>query len=1198
MDDDKHGSPRRRCSRETIPNQLGPYTLHDVLGRGGIGVVVRASHRDGGSPVALKTTRALDPRAVASLRREAFALERLRHPGVVRLLDRDTSDERPWYTMVLHPSETLRDHLARKRGEFDETEFAGAPAFIVADGPGHTTTYPAPPSTIAITTSNTPRIDDTWTDARPCPQIADVDLALGIGLGLAETLAYVHGEGFLHLDLKPDNVLVTEPRTPILFDFGLTRWTVGQLGREDLEQWTTDGGTVHYMAPEQCANEAVDARTDLYALGCLLYELLTGRPPFAGPSPRQIVRQHRETTPDRPAQLAIGVPRELDALVMALLAKSPRDRPSYASDIAARLRQLGARSPFGTQLPRPRSYLYRSNYVGSRVALDDVCRRIDDLEAAAGGVVLLAGDSGVGKTRTLAEASSYGRRRQAVVITDDTRRSSAGRGDPDARTPLQLFASTMRAAVLRSRHGDEPDLDRALRTCARVLAPYEPTLRDISGFDTLLPVPPLPFAQARLRVFEAIAQLLTGLAGERGAIIVLDDVQWADQLSLLALGYLSKRLADDAVPALVVAAFRRDQSFAALDQLTTDPHTYTLRLDPLGVRAVGELLAGMLGLEAVPMGLAQVIEDRTGGNPYLVAEYLRMAIDEGMVSRDADGAWRLEIGLGSVSAADVATELDTVVTRRIGALAPAARLALQAAAVLGRDADPSTWQATVAGHIAPRELAELADELAFRQLLQTTRSGASRFPHQRVRQAAYASLDDDTRRDLHAAAATAIEHEGDDSSAALLEQAQHWESAAIDHRARPCYLEAARRHLAAHALDDAEHCLAGYLHVTFEPDEELVGVYDQLAVEIAAVRGDWSHAATLHRAARALSDAMGYAQGQADALRGLASVYNRMPGRADAAEHAAREAMEIYQRLGLTSALAKTRTVLAYNLWIAGDLRETERLIRANITYYANTLEQRPLAESLDHLALMVELPQCRFDEAAASSTRANLIARQCGELRLEAISEIAQARVAWKRGALNVALPHAERAIALAERIADARLNASFRAWRARIHLDAGRLAAAEVDIDAIDDVVTTLADPLVASDLCIIGEVELARHNLDRAYAAFTRALELQCEHCDTRFRWPALWGLATIARRRGDLERARDRLAAATDIARFVNDQAGVSYCACEHVQLGHVDGQPVQSWIDTARSTLPGDVLPDSRWAVAVDAISDEAKQHAG
>ena len=264
------------------------FQLDREIGRGGMAVVYRAHDNHLGRFVAIKV---LSPDLSSTVGAERFQREialmaKLVHPGIVALFDSGQADGRLFYVMPLVAGETLRARLTRER-----------------------------------------RIN---------PQ----DSA-ALGADVAEALAYAHGMGIVHRDVKPENIFTVGGRA-VLADFGIARMvgerSIGGGGGE----LTTAGivlGTISYMSPEQAAGEPrIDGRSDLYSLGCVLYELLTGAPPFVASTQMAILGKHMTEAPRPPSERGVALSPEIDAIVQQLLAKDPADRPASAGDVARLLR--------------------------------------------------------------------------------------------------------------------------------------------------------------------------------------------------------------------------------------------------------------------------------------------------------------------------------------------------------------------------------------------------------------------------------------------------------------------------------------------------------------------------------------------------------------------------------------------------------------------------------------------------------------------------------------------------------------------------------------------------------------------------------------------------------------------------------------------------------------------------------------------
>ena len=275
----------RRVTEPTLVGEVfaSRYEIRALLGRGGMGEVYEAADLDLDRTVAVKVLRpelAADRRFLARFRREARTAARLGHPGIVAVHDIAESDGRAFIVMELVPGATLGDLVARG-GAVDPV----VAARLVADA--------------------------------------------------ADALAHAHDRGVVHRDVSPGNVMVTDVGSVKILDFGIARAVRGsgaaRSGSDAL-------GTLAYVAPEQTDADGGDQRVDVYALGAVLYELLTGRPPFEGDSTREVADLVRRETPAPVRSIKPEVPEALDQVVARCLAKQPRARYPTADRLANALR--------------------------------------------------------------------------------------------------------------------------------------------------------------------------------------------------------------------------------------------------------------------------------------------------------------------------------------------------------------------------------------------------------------------------------------------------------------------------------------------------------------------------------------------------------------------------------------------------------------------------------------------------------------------------------------------------------------------------------------------------------------------------------------------------------------------------------------------------------------------------------------------
>src|SRR5262245_54401329 len=271
--------PEATASTTQLPRIPG-YSVEAILGRGGMGVVYQARHQKLDRPVAIKMLLSgvyAGPAELERFHREAIAVARLHHPNIVQVHDVGDCEGRPFFTMELLEGGSL----AAKLG--------GAP--------------------------------------RPAQEAATL-LAT-----LADAVNAAHGSGIVHRDLKPANILLAVDGTPKIADFGLARAIDSEPG---LTLTGARLGTPSYMAPEQALGrrDAIGPAVDVYALGAVLYEVLTGRPPFRGETPAETERQVIAVTPAPPSRLNASVPRDLETICLKCLNKEPTARYASAAELA------------------------------------------------------------------------------------------------------------------------------------------------------------------------------------------------------------------------------------------------------------------------------------------------------------------------------------------------------------------------------------------------------------------------------------------------------------------------------------------------------------------------------------------------------------------------------------------------------------------------------------------------------------------------------------------------------------------------------------------------------------------------------------------------------------------------------------------------------------------------------------------------
>jgi hypothetical protein len=609
-----------------------------------MGVVYRAQDPTTGTEVAIKTVRSRQESDLSGLRRETSALWRLRHPGVVRILDEGLLRGRPWFAMeLLHGTSLRRLNVqlwAEPSGGAHRLDLSGS-SLPARTKIHHSTDHATEQSTVSggAITGASPAPRPLRPTTRPPAAGGRLREVLLLMRRLCATLGYVHSQGYVHRDLKPSNVFLRPDGSPVLVDFGLVCRFPALRAREALEPAGVRVGTVHYMAPEQIRAELVDARADMYAVGCLLYEAVTGQRPFEAPTAEEVAEQQLAMAPTAPGALVSDVPGPLEDLIMRLLVKDARERTSHAEEIAEELARLAPHPgvPAEADIGPPRvPYFFRPSVAGRRNILAELERALYTASHGQGAIFLLAGERGLGKTLLLSQTVRKGAVRDFRVVTGRCLPGEEnGRSGPAALSPI---TNILRVVADRCRKGGPQVVSRLLGAGAVPLAALEPSLRAfVPRGRTAEPGSPQeeegPVAEPDLA--SLLADTVAALARDQRLLLAFDDLQWADPLTLAVLEALRpERVAE--LPLMIVGAVSSDTLRPELQALAVRAGARTVSLGPLTEEALSALVGDLLAMRHPPAGLVKMMERRSRGNPARVIEALRGAAADGLLVRRHD----------------------------------------------------------------------------------------------------------------------------------------------------------------------------------------------------------------------------------------------------------------------------------------------------------------------------------------------------------------------------------------------------------------------------------------------------------------------------------------------------------------------------------------------------------------------------------
>lgn len=820
----------------------GRYEVLEELGSGGMGKVYKVLDKEIKEAIALKLLNseiASDEKTIERFRNELKYARKITHKNVCRMHDINREEETYFITMEYVPGEDLKT-IIKREGQLTEEK------------------------------------------------------AISLAQQICEGLAEAHRLGVVHRDLKPQNLMVDKEGTAHIMDFGIAR----SLEATGLTEVGMIVGTPHYMSPEQLEGKEADQRSDIYSLGAMLYEMVTGKVPFEGKTTLSIALKHQTEIPLNPRELNSALSEELSTTILKCLDKDRERRYQTTEELLAELKSIEAGLPgmSAPQKPKMPAFLIegqvdirfkRPVFVARSQELERLKKGLEASLSGQGQVIFVTGEAGSGKTALLQEFARHAQEAHPdLIVASGKCNAHTGIGDPYLPfiEVLSLLTGDVEAkwmaGVISREHAIR--LWNLLPLAAKTLLDNGPDLINIfvpgralvsrseafvtgltnwlAGLKKLVERKsslPADSALQQSNLFEQYTRVLLALAQEKPLLLILDDLQWVDAGSASLIFHLGRRVSGNRV--FMIGAFRPAEVALGRGEgrHPVEPILHEFKRDfgdielEVGKTEGRQFIDDFIDTELNRLDDAfrNALYGQTRGQPLFTVELLRDMQERGALVKDKEGYWKEGPKLRWDA---LPARVDAVIEERINRLNEKLRELLIVASVEGEE-----FTAEVVARIKETEILELI-RLLGRELdkrhhlvsakgirqLERQRLSLYLFQHILFQRFLYHSLDKVERAHLHEQVGKILESlYGEQAGEISVELARHFLEAGIVPKAIE-YLhkagdKAVRLSAGAEAIAHYNKALEllQQLPETSERDQQELALQLALAVPLQATKG-------------------------------------------------------------------------------------------------------------------------------------------------------------------------------------------------------------------------------------------------------------------------------------------------------------------------------------------------------------------------
>jgi tetratricopeptide (TPR) repeat protein len=1068
-----------------VNNIVSHYTITKLLGRGGMAEVYEAVDTRNQQNVALKLL--LPHLAAEDVIRRRFLREakvgmELAHPGIVKVYDVGEAEDRPYMAMELVQGKTLEEMLKTK--------------------------------------------------------CFNLEQCIGLALKITDALAVAHAQKIVHRDIKPRNIMITDKGIKIM-DFGLARI----LETSSITDQQEIIGTLYYMSPEQAIGIKVDASSDVFSLGVVLYQMLTGQLPFTGEHPGAVIHAILYSDPLRINELGKTVPMELEQIIFKTLKKKPQIRYRSAGELRADLSkmhyalqgqpiQLLATEEVFEESPRG---IY-SQLVGRETEMAALEAALEKMMQGESSVILVSGEAGIGKSRLVWELGQKAKAKQARYLLGRCLFGERG-------YPYQPIIDALRDYFLLKGIKDPDAVDAFIEEKASHLSARKEIIQSLLRFQVGAPL----LLINKEQLWDTISELVKVMAQERPLILHLDDLHWADTPTLNLLNYLSMTTRQE--PIFIVGTYRPEELIAeagkrhplqsTLNMMGKENLYNEIRLNRLDKKGTQNVVNSVFADARFPEDFYDTVYKETEGNPLFVLEVLRYFQNERFVDKDETG-WHLTGEMTKISIPDRVTD---VIMNRLRKLTKENRDILDVAAVEGYTFHADTL-CSILGQSRLRVLRRLQNLESEHHLIHALEH-EYQFDHGKIQETIYNALTQQLRQEYHKLTAEYYtKHYGikDEYAGSI---AKHLIAAGQEEESLGYLLKAGQYAQKLYANDDAmAHFDKGIMIYNEYPEKKLQSDLQNTALlllkgkaEVSELSGRYEAADESYAAMIGLAEDIGDKESVAAATCGRGNI-QRTRANYDSALEYLKRALDIQIQL-------KDKIGEAQTLRVIGDVHMNMCKYDTALEYYNRTLDVlRQVGDKHNEGWTFINMGKVHWNRGTFKpyielTQQALKIFRESGDLLGEATALNEVGDFYYSIGFLKQALAHFEPALAINRQIGNK--SGEFYSLRL-VGMTYNTLGDYPRALEYLEKAVAVHKQIWVQAEdhaLNALGEVYSGMGQYDQALNYFEEALKFQSRVWQMSYKGYTFCNAANVHFRRGDYERAIEYFTQALKNARDVKN-----------------------------------------------------------